>query len=97
MLTADVGLLTCLLIGAKFFEIAIFLPQCGLNESQCPFIQNNQGKGNLAPPQIWAYVHIKGGAVYRLPFLPLFFDRFYRFTVYRFFAQKAVKNGKNFH
>ena len=42
-------------------------------------------------------VEAKGGAVYRLPFLPLFFDRFYRFTVYRFFAQKAVKNGKNLH
>ena len=35
--------------------------------------------------------------VYRLPFLPLFFDRFDRFTVYRFFGQKAVKNGKNLH
>ena len=34
-------------------------------------------------------------AVYRLPFLLVFFCRFCRFAVCRFFGQKTGKNGKN--
>ena len=40
---------------------------------------------------VFPIVCSKGAAVHR------FYRFFDRFTVYRFFAQKAVKNGKNLH